>query len=110
MLDSMTEQASRTTEQLILSRVQPVVRRRVPVRGVVAAPSLGTVRVRFADGTTVLCRGDKPGNAAILSAAVMRCSVTARCVVDDAGPRLDFVWKGRLRPLSVHVAGLDQPD
>ena len=110
LLESITEQSSWSTEQLILSRLRPLVRRRVPVRSVVAAPSLGAVRIRFADGTTVLCRGDRPGDAAVLGAAVMRGSVTVRFAVDGAGTRLDFAWEGSRRPLSVHVAGLDQPD
>ncbi len=92
-------------------RLQPLVERRVPARCIEAAPHLRALRIRFADGTTVLARGTEPGQVAMLAAQIRHRSLPpAACTIDEDGTHLLFGWPGRRRALSILVTGMDQPD
>ena len=90
--------------------IQRLVDRGVPARVVEIEPGFAAARIRFADGTTVLARGDTAGDLGILAAVMRECSATpASCVTDASGTHVTFAWPGRRRRLSVHVIGVDQP-
>jgi hypothetical protein len=92
-------------------RLDPLVKRAVPARAVEAAPGLPSARVRFADGTTVVARGDVPGDVGVLALWVRRGSVPPlSCSTDAEGAHLVFGSPDGHRTLSLLVTGLDQPE
>ncbi len=98
-------------DALLLAHLQPLVSRRVPVRCVEPVPELRTVRVRFADGTAVVVRGEVAGDAGVLASVVRDHAVLpSACSADAAGTRLVFDWSGGRCHVAMRVAGLDQPD
>jgi hypothetical protein len=98
-------------DALLLAHLQPLVSRRVPVRCVEPVPELRIVRVRFADGTAVVVRGEMAGDAGVLASVVRDHAVLpSACSTDAAGTRLVFDWSGGRGHVSMRVAGLDQPD
>ena len=91
--------------------LDPLVQRAVPARAVEAAPGLPSARVRFADGTTVVARGETPGDVGVLALWVRRGAVPPlSCCTDAAGAHLLFGSPGGHRTLSLLVTGLDQPE
>ncbi len=102
---------ARRRAELLASRLRPLVDKRVPVRLVEPVPQLGTVRIRFADGTAVMGRGDVAGDAGVLAKLIRERSVwPGSCSTDERGTHLVFAWSGSRKRLSVLVSGLDQPD
>jgi hypothetical protein len=96
---------------LLEIHLRPLVDRRVPVRCVEAVPELHTTRVRFADGTAVVVRGETAGDAGVLASVVRQHRVLpADYSTDAAGTHLVFDWSGGRRQMSLLVTGLDQPD
>jgi len=93
----------------VAARLELVVARQVPVRGIERAPGGGCARVRFADGTSVLVRGTHPGDAGVLAARARRDAVLLRsCRAQANGAHLVFTTpKG---DLDLVATGLDQPD
>jgi hypothetical protein len=90
--------------------VRPLVARGVAVRCIEPVPSLKLARVRFADGTAVVVRGDTPGDVGVLVSVLRDHAVrAASCSTDAGGTHLVFGWSGGRRTLSVRVTGLDQP-
>lgn len=103
----------RRRDELLVSRLRPLVLRRVPVRVVEAVPARRAVRIRFADGTAVMGRGEHAGDSGVLLSLVRaRRSVwPGACSTDDAGAHLLLAWAGRGgHQMSVLITGLDQPD
>lgn len=90
-----------------LTRVQT---RGTPLRGAEAFGTDGTVRLRFADGTTVLATGDGKGGLGGAAVAVVRgCAVLLGDVHDDGvGVHAVLVW-GRRHRVAIEVLGGDQP-
>ena len=96
---------------LLENHLRPLVTRRVPVRCIEVVPQLRTTRVRFADGTAVVVRGEAAGDAGVLASVVRQHRVLpADYRTDDAGTHLVFDWFDGRRHMSLLVTGLDQPD
>ena len=96
---------------VLQAHLEPLVQRRVPVRSIEPVPALHTVRIRFADGTAVVVRGEVAGDAGVLASVLRDHSVLpGACSTDANGTRLVFDWSGGSRHLAMRVAGLDQPD
>lgn len=91
-------------------RLRVLARRRVPLRAVQPAPTAGTARICFADGTVVLARAARPGELVNLVCGVHRA---ATCLASwNAGPpqtTMRFAWShGHTADLI--ALGLDQSD
>lgn len=91
-------------------RLRVLAHRRVPLRAVQPAPTAGTARICFADGTVVLARAARPGELVNLVCGVHRA---ATCLASwNAGPAqttMRFAWShGRTADLI--AIGLDQSD
>ncbi len=100
-----------TQRALLEYHLRPLVVRRVPVRCIEVVPQLRTTRVRFADGTAVVVRGEVAGDAGVLASVVRQHRVLpADYRTDDAGTHLVFDWFDGRRHMSLLVTGLDQPD
>jgi hypothetical protein len=100
----------RRCDELLMSRLRPLVNRRVPVRVVEPIPARRVVRIRFADGTAVVGRGEVAGDTGVLMSLVSKQSVwPGSFTTDDAGAHVVFSWSGG-RCMTVLVTGLDQPD
>lgn len=92
-------------------RLSPLVDRSVPVRYIAATSYVRTCRVRFADGTTVLARGARPGDLAVLVVAMRSRSLPPlACRTEPDGTHLVFAGLGRSSTLSLLVTGMDQSD
>lgn len=85
--------------------------RAAPLRHAEAFGSEGAVRLRFADGTTVLVRGDGKGGLGMAAVAAVRGETVllSRLQVDAAGIDGVVSW-GRRHHAHFHVLGADQPD
>lgn len=90
-----------------LSRVR---NRGTPLRGAEAFDSSGTVRLRFADGTTVLARGDGKGGLALAAVAALQGHPVLLTAVEDDGLAVHAVlsWPRR-HHVTIEVLGDDQP-
>lgn len=100
----------RRLNELLVARLRPLVDRRVPVRVVEPIPTRHVVRIRFADGTAVVGRGEIAGDAGVLASLARQQSVWPRSLTTDAsGAHVVFSWSGG-RCVTVLVTGLDQPD
>lgn len=94
------------------TRLPSIVARRVPVRSLTAGPAPGTVRMRLADGTTVLVTSGRPGNVV----RVVRALEDRRAVTVTAWERneegLVLVLTGvhGREPARLRLLGPDQPD
>ena len=98
-------------DAVLLAHLQPLVTRKVPVRCVEPVPDLHIVRVRFADGTAVVVRGEVAGDAGIVASVLRDHAVLpSACSTDAAGTRLVLDWSGGRNRVAMRVAGLDQPD
>lgn len=84
--------------------------RRTPLRGAEAFGSDGTVRLRFADGTTVLARGDGEGGLGFAAVAVLRGTAVLLTDVRDNGSSVvaALQWDTRRR-VDIEIIGGDQP-
>ena len=110
-LDAVESDVLRQRDELLASRLRPLVDKRVPVRLVEPVPQLGAVRIRFADGTAVMGHGDAAGDAGVLAKLIRERSVwPGACSTDERGTHLIFAWSGGRKHLSVLVSGLDQPE
>ncbi len=96
---------------LLSAHLAVVRRRRVPVNRVSAAPATHLARVRFADGTTVLVQGLRPGGASDLAAGVITSGPVclARVTARENQLVLTFDLGGRRRAQLLAV-GMDQSD
>lgn len=95
---------------LLDARLRQLVRRGVPARAIRRAPGGRAVRVVFADGTVVLCRGTGRGDFGRLGMALLHHSVRLGGYAHHVdGTRLEFRWNPDQRLAAVAV-GLDQPD
>ena len=100
----------RRLNEILVARLRPLVDRRVPVRVVEAVPTRQVVRIRFADGTTVVGRGEVAGDAGVLASLARQQSVWPGSLTTDAsGAHVVFSWSGG-RCVTLLVTGLDQPD
>lgn len=105
---SLGDELDRRRQDLLMTRMQLLRRRGVPLRVIAAGPVHGAARLGFADGTALLVRAD--GHAALATALLVR----------SAPIRIDGHWRGtdgtvaRLswpgHQVEVAVLGLDQPD
>jgi hypothetical protein len=83
----------------------------VPLRVVEPVPSLRTARMRFADGTAVLVRGDVRGDVAVLAGWMRDGSIVpTACSTRGDGTHLVLRSRCHAHPVSVRVTGMDQPD
>jgi hypothetical protein len=97
-------------DTLLDARLRQIVRRGVPARAIRPAPGTRSVRVVFADGTVLLCRGTGQGDFGRLGLALLHHSVRLGSYAREAGgTRLDFRWHPDQHLAAVAV-GLDQPD
>lgn len=97
-------------DTLLAARLRLLVHRGVPARALRPAPGARTVRVVFADGTVVLCRGTGQGDFGRLGLAMLHHSVRLGSFGSASdGTRLEFRWHPDQRLAAVAV-GLDQPD
>jgi len=104
-------EAALQRDTMLASRLQPLVRRSVPVRCVEAVPRMRAARIRFADGTSLVAHGAVPGDIGVLAAALRNHAVRpASWSTSTTGTRLVLGWSGDRRRLSVVVTGLDQPE
>lgn len=95
-------------------RLDELINRRVPVRGIHAGPVELSTRLRFADGTTLLVRSEQSGNLA----RVLRAVQTGRAVLIERWERrpgglamsLGMQLDGKRIHLAMLVLGPDQPD
>lgn len=95
---------------LVASRLDPLVRRCVPVRAVRAAPGRNSARICFADGTVVLARGRRPGGIAELALQVHRHTVCMESWTREADvTTMNLRWAPR-GGVAVVAVGLDQAD
>lgn len=98
-------------DDVVAARMAPLVRRRVPMRMLEPLPERGAIRIRFADGTTIVAHGTHGGDLGVLAAVMrdrsVRVSSWARA---DDGLHLALDWPGRRKQLDLVVTGLDQPD
>lgn len=95
---------------LLEARLRQLVDRGVPARAIRRAPGGRAVRVAFADGTVLLCRGTGHGDFGRLGLALLHHSVRLGGYAHDVnGTRLEFRWSPDQRLAAVAV-GLDQPD
>lgn len=87
-------------------------RRGTPVRGVEAYNDDGVVRIRFADGTTILVRGDGAGALSHAAVAVVRSQAVLLTGVREtaSGVVAALRWPGAAHPVTIHVIGHDQPE
>ena len=94
----------------LVRRLKALVDRRVPVRGVEPVWSLQGSRLRFADGTAVVVRGDVAGDVGVLAMWARSASVVATsCALAADGVHIVFDLPRGRRHVSVLVTGLDQP-
>ncbi|HOB04931.1 MAG TPA: hypothetical protein PKM36_06630 [Propionibacteriaceae bacterium] len=95
-------------------RLDQLMARRIPVRGVSAGPVLHSTRLRFADGTTLLVRSERSGNMARVLQAVLsgRPVLVERWERRSGGLALALAVQssGRRLHLGMVVLGPDQPD
>ncbi len=99
---------SHEVDVLLAARLQPLVRRSVPVRAIRPAPGPHAVRICFADGTVVLARGHTPGDLGMLAFVLRSHAVRLEsCQRDETGTQLVFRWT-RDRSLGAVAVGLDQ--
>ncbi len=109
-LAAIVAEESSDHDRRMVALVQHLVDRRVPARAVEVAAGLAEVRIRFADGTAVLARGDTAGDLGILAAVIRERSATpSQCTLTADGAHVYFVWPGIHRRLSVRIIGVDQP-
>ena len=87
-LEAAAESRAALSRHLLrdLSMVQS---RGTPLRGAERYGSDGAVRLRFADGMSVLARGDGKGGLGFAAVAVVRGSSVLLTGIHDDGPRLD---------------------
>lgn len=86
-------------------------RRGTPVRGMEAFNDDGVVRVRFADGTTILVRGERPGELSAVAMAVVRSQPVLLTSLRETGSGVVAAlrWPGPARPVTIRIVGRDQP-
>jgi hypothetical protein len=109
--DSIDVGQVRRRDELLVSRLRPLVDKRVPVRVVEPVPELHSMRIRFADGTAVIGHGERAGDAGLLASMIRGQSVWPGAYsTDAAGTHLRFDSSRRRTCVSVVVTGLDQPD
>ena len=85
--------------------------RGTPLRGAEGYGRDGVVRLRFADGTSVLARGDGRGGLGFAAVAVLRGSAVLLKDVRNDGAHVHalLVWDRR-HHVEIDVLGSDQPD
>lgn len=88
--------------------------RSVPVRGVHPGPSEGVSRLRWADGTTLLVRSQRPGSMAQVAAWLHRGTPVLVERWERRGASLVLLLRARtalrVLRLGVVVMGPEQPD
>ena len=110
VFERVTMENAARTEALLDARLRVIVQRAVPVRVLRPSPEAGTMRIGFADGTVLLCRGTGHGDLGRLLIATKAQSVRLRAFQPaEQGMRLDFAWVPA-HHASVVAVGLDQPD
>ncbi len=110
-LDRVWAEHAGAADTLLDSRLRLIVHRGIPARAIRPAPGTRTIRVVFADGTVVLCRGTGQGDFGRLGLALQQHrSVRLRSFTRGTdGTRLEFRWHPDHR-LAATAVGLDQPD
>jgi hypothetical protein len=109
-LDRIWAEHASAADALLDARIRQLVLRGVPARAIRRAPGRRSVRVLFADGTVLLCRGTGQGDFGRLGLALLKHSVWLGDYTRDAnGTRLEFRWQPDQKMAAVAV-GLDQPD
>jgi hypothetical protein len=104
------DEATQRDRQLAV-QLDRLIERRIPVRSVEAAPSVGAPRIRFADGTAMFVHGEAPGDVGVLAMWTQHGSVLpVACSTELDGAHLALAAAGSVKRVSVLVSGLDQPD
>lgn len=96
---------------LVLARVQQIGRRGAPLREVTSAPVQGTARLEFGDRSTLIVRGDEPGELGRLAVMILNHR-TVRLLGwrrHDDGIRIRL-GRDRGAPFECTAVGLDQRD
>ncbi|RCK69518.1 hypothetical protein DT076_11675 [Desertihabitans brevis] len=108
-LDADARELEQRRASLLMSRLQVLQARRVPLRVLSASPVSGVARLGFADGTALLVRVNRRGDTLATAVLVRRRSVRlCRYWRDVDGPRALLGWDDHR--LEVLVTGVDQPD
>lgn len=95
----------------LIHRLNAVMARRVPLRGVGRGPAAVGARLHFADGTTVIAHSPQGGAMGRMAVALQRRATVLldRVVPTDAGVEVELRWSGEHALLAV-VTGFDQTD
>ena len=109
-LDRVWNEHAHDADTMLDARLRQLIDRGVPIRALRPAPGGRAIRVVFADGTVLLCRGTGQGDFGRLGLALTTTSVRLGGFArTDSGTRLEFRWHPDHRLAAVAV-GLDQPD
>ena len=110
-LDATAAESRAAVTRRLMRDLSMVQNRGTPLRGAERYGSDGAVRLRFADGTSVLARGDGKGGLGFAAVAVLRGSSVLLTGLNDDGVRLRaaLVWN-RSHHVEIEVIGSDQPD
>ncbi|MHA6511826.1 hypothetical protein [Tessaracoccus sp. Z1128] len=109
-LDATAAEHSAALATHLFAALSRVKNRGTPLRGAESFGSDGAVRLRFADGTTVLARGDGRGGLGFAAVAVLRGAAVLLSDVrrGPEGVRAVLTWERRHR-VEIEVLGGDQP-
>ncbi|OYO25164.1 hypothetical protein CGZ93_01530 [Enemella dayhoffiae] len=108
-VDAAFERVDRElTVSALASRLDPVIRRRVPLRAIRAAPARGATRLGFADGTVILVRS-QGGELARLALRVGTESVRL-VACRPSGRQAELEFSTDLGTVTALAIGLDQDD
>lgn len=109
-LDRVWNEHAHDADTMLDARLRQLIDRGVPIRALRPAPGGRAIRVVFADGTILLCRGTGQGDFGRLGLALTTTSVRLGGFAhSDSTCRLEFRWHPDHRLAAVAV-GLDQPD
>ena len=110
-LEAAAAESRAALSRHLLRDLSMVQSRGTPLRGAERYGSDGAVRLRFADGMSVLARGDGKGGLGFAAVAVVRGSSVLLTGIHDDGRHLRaaLVWKGG-RQVEIEIIGSDQPD
>lgn len=112
VLEATAAEHSAAFAHRMLFTLDRLTRRGTPVRGVEAFNDDGVVRVRFADSTAILVRGDGAGGLSAVAVAVLRSKPVLLTSVQykDNDVFAALRWPGASRPVSIQIIGSDQPE
>ena len=111
-LDATAAEHSASFSRRMIYTLDRLCKRGTPLRGVEAFNDDGVVRIRFADGTTLLVRGDGAGALSAVAVAVMRSQpvLLTSAQEKESGVFAALRWPGAAHPATIRIIGRDQPE